>query len=111
LLKRNKRRYVALELDCGNAPSLEALADALWEAVSRLYGEYGASKTRLAIVEYRPDKKMAIVRVNASSLETIRATAASIIDIAGNPVALHVARVSGTLKSLRQKTEDAAGEC
>lgn len=103
MLRRSKRRYIALELECSSSPSLETLADALWSATSRLYGEYGASKIGLVIIEYAADMKIAIVRVSASAVESVRAAIASITNIEGNPMALHVIRVSGTLKSLRRK--------
>lgn len=106
MLKRNKRRYVALELECDNTPGLEVFSDSLWTAISKLYGEYGASKTGLAVIEYNPDKKIAIVRVHANAIWMIRAAIASMTRLTDNPVATHVTRISGTLKSLRTKLQN-----
>jgi RNase P/RNase MRP subunit POP5 len=81
------------------------LMEALWKAVEKLYGEHGASKTGLNLIAYDPDKKRLIIRVMCSALGMVRAAGASITKINDKPVALHVLKVSGTLKALHSKTE------
>lgn len=75
--------------------------DAIWNALTRLYGEYGASRTSLTMIDYEQEKRIAIIRAALVSVDMVRAAIASVTRIGDKPVALHVLRVSGTLRSLR----------
>jgi RNase P/RNase MRP subunit POP5 len=79
--------------------------DAVWAAVTRLYGEYGASQTGLALVDFNEEEKTAIIRVSLITLQQVRAAISSITRITGKDAAIHVVAVSGTIKSLNGKTE------
>ena len=78
--------------------------DAIWSTILKLFGEYGASQVSLALIEYNPQKSYAVVRCLHEALEIVKASIASITEINGKPVAVHIAGVSGTLKTLRQKS-------
>jgi len=98
-----RRRYLALAIDTQEVLSSKDLMDAVWDAVSKLYGEYGASKAGLALISYDVDKKLAIIRTVHSALEMVRAALASITSIRNKPAAIHVITVSGTIKTLSRK--------
>lgn len=98
-----KRRYLALKIDSGENFSSKELMDAVWEALLRLFGEYGASKAGLTLIDYYAEKKIAIIRVAHTEVEKVRAALASITKIVAKPAALHVLRVSGTLRALQEK--------
>jgi RNase P/RNase MRP subunit POP5 len=102
-LKRVKRRYVLLQIESEVSPTGREVLDAVWAAVTRLYGEVGASQTGLALIEYDEERKKGVVRVWLASLQTVRASIASITCLAGKDAAVHVLAISGTLKSLREK--------
>jgi RNase P/RNase MRP subunit POP5 len=104
LLKRAKRRYLALQLDSDGAPSGKELIDAVWGAVAKLYGEHGASQTSLALIDYDAEKKTAVLRTSLATLDLVRASVATITSIADKEAAVHVTAVSGTIKALHQKT-------
>jgi RNase P/RNase MRP subunit POP5 len=104
LLKRVKRRYLALQLDSDGLPSRKEFLDAVWGAVTKLYGEYGASQTSLALIDYDLEGKTAVLRTNLSTLDLVRASLASITSVAGSEAAVHVMAVSGTIKALHKKT-------
>ncbi len=79
--------------------------DAIWHAVLKLYGEYGASQTHLGLIDYNGKEKIVILRTVQTTMDLVRAALASITEIGGKPVAIHVLTVSGTIKTLRRKIE------
>jgi RNase P/RNase MRP subunit POP5 len=99
-MKRIKRRYLALKLECEALPTEREFIDAVWAAVSKLYGEVGASITGLALINFDVKHKIAVVRVSLAALDLLRASLASVTGVAGKSVAVHVLVVSGTLKAL-----------
>jgi len=103
LLKKERRRYLALEIDSEETFSSKELMNALWSAVLKLYGEYGASKTGLTLIDYHPQKKLAVIRTVHTTIGNVRAAIASITKIAEKPAAIHVLNVSGTIKALYKK--------
>lgn len=101
-MKRVKRRYLALQLNSEGVPSKKEFIDAVWGAVTKLYGEYGASLTSLSIIDYDLEAKTAILRTSLATLDLVRASLASITSVAGNEVAVHILAVSGTIKALHK---------
>ncbi len=98
-----KRRYLALKIDSGENFSSKELMDTIWEAFLRLFGEYGASKVGLKLIDYYAEKRLAIIRVAHTEVEKVRATLASITKIVAEPAVIHVLAVSGTLRALQEK--------
>jgi len=103
-LKRVRRRYLALEIDSEAVFSSTDFMDAVYGAVLKLYGEYGASQTGLVLIGYEMEQRFAVLRVAHVAVEMVRAALATITRIGDKPVAVHVLAVSGTLKALRTKT-------
>ena len=103
-MKRIKRRYLALQLECEGVPTERELMDAIWAAVTKLYGEVGASLTGLTLIDFDVERKVAVVRVSLAALGMVRASLATVTSIAGREAAVHVLAVSGTLKALYANT-------
>jgi len=103
LLRRVRRRYLALKIMGEQFIEKEDLIRALWDAVLQLFGEYGASCVNLSLIGYEAEGNYAILRCSHGALDMVRASIASMTEIKGKPVAIHVLGVSGTLKSLRKK--------
>jgi len=99
-LKRIKRRYLALKLECESLPTEREFMDAVWASVAKLYGEVGASQTSLALINLDIDRKVAIIRVSLAALNLIKASLATITSLTGREATFHVVAVSGTLKAL-----------
>ena len=99
-MKRTKRRYLALQLECDGVPSERELLDAIWASVSKLFGEVGASLTGLALISLDTERKLAVLRCTLISLPSVRASVAALTKVAGKEASLHVLAVSGTLKAL-----------
>jgi RNase P/RNase MRP subunit POP5 len=77
--------------------------DAVWNAVFQLFGEYGASKAGLFLINYDKQKKEAVLRCSHKALPVVHAAIVSITKIKDKPAALHVLKISGTIKSLSKK--------
>lgn len=105
MLKKVKRRYLALKIDSVEKFSSKEFIDAVWSAILKLYGEYGASQTGLTLVEYNEEKQFALVRVAHTALKMVRASLAAITNIGGKPTNIHVITVSGTIKTVREKAK------
>ena len=98
-----KRRYLHLTIVSEQPLNEKDVIHAIWSAILKLFGEYGASQVNLALIEYEPQKSYAVVRCLHKALEMVKASIASITEINGKPAAVHIVRVSGTLKALRKK--------
>ena len=99
-MKRVKRRYIALRLECDGLPSEREFMDAVWAAVTKLYGEVGASLTGLSLINFDGERKVFVVRTSLVSLAMVRASLATVTAVAGKVASLNVLAVSGTLKAL-----------
>jgi ribonuclease P/MRP protein subunit POP5 len=99
-LKRVKRRYLALQLDCETLPTEREFIDAVWASVTKLYGEVGASLTGLTLIGLDIERKIAVIRVALVALNTVKASLAAVTSLANREASVHVLAVSGTLKAL-----------
>jgi ribonuclease P/MRP protein subunit POP5 len=96
-------RYLALQVDSDGAPTPKELMDAVWSAVTKLYGEYGASLMGLALIDYNAEKKTAVIRTALATVDMVRTSLASITSVANREATVHVIAVSGTIKALYEK--------
>ena len=103
MLKREKRRYLALTVAGEQVFNEQAVLDAVQASVHRLFGEYGGSKANLKLIK-RPDKEQIVIRCSHKALEQVRAAIASTTVIGVKAGAIQVVGVSGTLKALAKKT-------
>lgn len=103
MLKKTRARYLALTIDSDEMFGSTEFMSAVWDAVLRLYGECGASRTGLALIDYDVEKKLAILRTVHTTVDMVRAALASITKIRDKPVAVHVLAISGTIKALSEK--------
>jgi ribonuclease P/MRP protein subunit POP5 len=104
VIKREKRRYLALEVACEQPFEEHAVLDAVQASVLRLFGEYGASKADIKLIKAVPEKRQLVVRCSHLMLEKVRAAVASTVEVDGKAASVHVVSVSGTLKALAKKT-------
>jgi len=90
-------------VECEEPFGEEDVRDAVWKAVLQLFGEYGAGQAGLYLVEYDKQKKQAVLRCAHKALSIVHASVAFVTKIKDKPAALHVLRVSGTLRALSKK--------
>ena len=103
MIKREKRRYLALDVVSQQPLNERAVLDAVQDSVCRLFGEYGASKANIKLIKGIPEKQQVVIRCSHLMLEKVRAAITSILEVDGQPVAIHVVGVSGTLNALAKK--------
>ncbi len=101
-MKWAKRRYLLLQIDIDGPLSEQELLGEIWNSITEMYGEYGASLANLSLICYDETKKKAIVRVGLVALQPLRASLALITRIADREAAVNLIQVSGTIKSLRE---------
>lgn len=106
MLKKVRRRYLALKIDSDEAFGSGEFMNAVWGAVLKLYGEYGASQTGLALIDYNMEKGFAVIRTAHTAVKMVRTAVASITRIGNKPAAIHVLMVSGTIKAFCKKLEN-----
>ena len=104
MIKREKRRYLALYVVSEQPFDERAVLGVVQASVCRLFGEYGASKANIKLIKDIPEKRQVVIRCSHTMLEKVRAAITSTIELDGKPVAIHVVGVSGTLKALANKT-------
>lgn len=102
-MKTVRRRYLAVRIDSIQKIEERELKNALWNIIARLFGEYGASRTGFVLINYDAAKNYAVIRCSNTALNLLKASLASITEIHGEPIAVHLLGVSGTLKSLKNK--------
>lgn len=105
-MKRFKPRYLALRIESNKIACSTELMSAMFTSLLRLYGEYGASKTRIALISYDPEKRFAVVRTSHKSIDMVRTSLASITKIGETSAAIHVLKVSGTKKALNKNIDN-----
>ena len=98
-MKRVKRRYLALQIESETLLTEREFIDAVWVAVTNLYGEVGASTTGLSLINLDMERKIAVIRTSLATLSIVKASVAAITSILGKNAAVHVLAVSGTLKA------------
>jgi RNase P/RNase MRP subunit POP5 len=99
-VKRVKRRYLWLQLDADVLPEQRVFLDAVWRSVSQLYGEFGASQTSMALINYDMEGHSAVLRTSLVTVDMVRTALAALTRLDGKAVAVHVQAVSGTIKAL-----------
>jgi RNase P/RNase MRP subunit POP5 len=98
-----RRRYLALKVESEEPLSERDLVRAIWGSILQLFGEYGASQTNLYLVEFSPEDGCGILRCSHKAVDMVRASVAAMTRVNEKSVAIHVVRVSGTLRALRKK--------
>ncbi|NWF86436.1 hypothetical protein HXY32_01255 [Candidatus Bathyarchaeota archaeon] len=104
-MNKVRRRYLALEIKAAKMTDSKEFINTVWSAILKLYGEYGASRTGLTLINYDIAKRFAVIRTLHSAVEMIRTALASVTRIGDEPAAVHIVAVSGTLKGLYEKTK------
>ena len=100
-VKRNRHRYLITKNDGPKLFTVEEIKKAMNSSINELFGIVGLSRIKPKIIEFDQKMQRGIIRCNHSHLREIRAALTLINNISGIELAIHVERISGTLKSIR----------
>ena len=98
-----RRRYIGAKVDSESEVDGKRLADAVYDSILRLFGEYGASFAELALIDYYPDRKCAVFKCTHKALDMVKASIVAVKEVDGKKAATQIIYVSGTLKALRKR--------
>ncbi|MBS7656521.1 MAG: Rpp14/Pop5 family protein [Candidatus Bathyarchaeia archaeon] len=99
-----RRRYIAVKVDGNKEFDGKEAFDAVWNSLTKLFGEHGASLAELFLIEYNQEKRQAVFRCSHKALDLVKASIVAVTEVANEKACLQIIKVSGTLKSLRTKT-------
>ena len=102
-MKRVKHRYLAIQIDSSYSFHPRDIIDQIWNSIHKLYGEYGASKISLRLIDNNQKNSLLIIRIDLLSLNLVRSSIATITSINNKQVSLLVISISGTIKALKKK--------
>ena len=104
-VRNTRRRYLGFRVLCSRGVPEEQLWDTIVSGFRLLYGVKGLSEANLKLIEYDPEASTGIMRCSHDYVTQTRATLARIAELFSQPAVVQVDRVSGTIKSLRSKSE------
>jgi ribonuclease P/MRP protein subunit POP5 len=100
------RRYLGIWVSGRQKFTAKEVVDSVQKGVLDVYGVQGLSKIEPVLIDFDDDGQRGILRCNRSHLRQMRAALALITRISDATAALHVERVSGTIKALKSKLNE-----
>jgi len=104
-VRAHRRRYLGFTVEGLNNLDDKIIGDTLFDAVSKYQGVKGLSMANLKLIEFNPENNFGIVRCSNTYIREVQASIALIDNIMGKLACIHVDRVSGTIRALRDKTK------
>lgn len=99
-----RRRYLGFTVQGPNSLDDKIIRDTLFDAVSNYHGVKGLSRANIKLIEFNPENNSGIVRCSHTYIREVRVSIALIDNIMGKLGSIHVDRISGTIRALRDKT-------
>jgi RNase P/RNase MRP subunit POP5 len=105
--ERKKHRYVSFRVISEEPVVFSDLDSAIWNTALDFQGEIGVSKMDLWIIKNTWDEKnqSAVVRCSAGAVPQTVASLGILSRLGDNRIALHVQKISGTVKGLNLDAE------
>jgi ribonuclease P/MRP protein subunit POP5 len=98
---RPKKRYIAFEVISESPIPRDELIRDIFSAASQLLGDVGASECAIRLLAF--ENTNGVIRCASNRTENTRAVLATITNVKGNRVLLHVLGVSGTVLGATKK--------
>jgi ribonuclease P/MRP protein subunit POP5 len=104
---RKRRRYLKFWIRGDEGFSVKEVADAIQRSTLALFGVQGLSTIEPNLIDFDEDSQSGILRCTHSHLREMRASLAFVTTMGESAAAMHVDKVSGTIRSLKKKRETA----
>ncbi len=98
---RERRRYIAFELDSEDVIQKGDLLGEMYSAQMSLLGDLGASENQLRLISF--DGRFGLIRCSHERIEECRAVLATVSFVGSKRVAVRFRGVSGTIKAATEK--------
>ncbi len=99
---RERKRYLLFEVLGEQEVNKKELLKEIWDSMYSLYGDVGASESKLWLIEYHKREEttggVGILRCAHDKVDEVRASLACIHSVNGARVSIRVLRTSGTIK-------------
>ena len=107
---REKKRYIMFEVLSEEEVNYEELESAIWNILLDFLGEFGVATTSFWILKERWKGNRGIIRCNHTSVQHIIASLGLLERIGDTRLTIRILGVSGTIKSLIEKTSQQGQE-
>jgi ribonuclease P/MRP protein subunit POP5 len=98
---RERRRYLLFEVLCEREIDKRELLKEIWNSLYSLYGDVGASESKVWLIEYHSGGGgggVGILRCAHNKVEEVRASLACIHSVDDARIGIRVIKISGTIK-------------
>ncbi len=100
---KERNRYIAFESISDSGFSRNDVVKAVWNSILNFFGEMGASRTSLWVMDWDEKKQKGILKANHRGVDTVRTSLALVEGINGHKVIFNVLGISGTIKKARER--------
>jgi len=97
-----RRRYLKIQVASNEIYTPQEVDEAIKDGVLSLYGVHGLSKIEPSLIEFYEGEQTGIVRCSHLHLRRMRASLAYVTSVGGSAGAIHILKVSGTIKALKK---------
>jgi ribonuclease P/MRP protein subunit POP5 len=102
---RERRRYLLFEVMSERELDKRELLKDIWDSLYSLYGDVGASESKLWLIDYRvrgnTNRGVGILRCAHDRVDKVRASLACIHSVNGARAGIRVIKTSGTIKGVK----------
>ena len=106
---REKKRYLAFEIDSEKELTKSEVINAVDASCKNFLGEYGYGKAGVMIVNDTINGRKGVVRVNSKYVDLLKVSLMTIRQISNNKVAFRNVRTSGMLGKVNQNGRKKGG--
>jgi len=105
---RESKRYVVFRIHSAERLSYDVVKDAVWNSVLNWLGEEDMAKANVRILKnlWNPGEMKGFVQCSPKFVDSVKVSLSLIHQIGDSKVAFQTLRVSGTIKSGKDKTTD-----
>lgn len=104
-VRRKGRRYLRIRVESSRGFTAKEVINSIQRGILEIHGVQGLSQIEPVLLEFDEEDQRGILRCNRDQVIEARAAIALVTAIGGTPAAMHVMRVSGTIRSLRKEVE------